>query len=47
MKEDLERVIGRNISGPFSLNYNDDKLYLSFYFASTSKESKIELNTTA
>ena len=50
MKTELERVIGKEIEGPFFLNYKydlpsyeDDDLYLEFEYADGSGSGKIEL----
>lgn len=50
METELERIIGKEIEGPFFLNYKydmpsyeDDDLYLEFEFANGSGSGKIEL----
>ena len=50
MKTELERVIGKEIEGPFFINYKydtpsyeDDELYLEFEYADGSGPGKIEL----
>jgi len=50
MKTELERVIGKEIEGPFFINYKydtpsyeDDDLYLEFEYADGSGSGKIEL----
>ena len=43
MKKDLERVIGRDITGPFSLVSREDGLFFGFYFSGSGEEGSIAL----
>ena len=43
MKIDLERVIGKDITGPFSLVSRKDGLFFNFYFSGSGEEGSIAL----
>jgi hypothetical protein len=50
MKKELEKIIGKKISGPFFLkykydlpSYEDDELYMEFEYSDGSGSGRIEL----